>query len=74
MIRDCEDDMPSIENSLSHKVLITVKDKFFHDKQRVFVDKFDKPEIPFMKKISNALGEIFTGKKGANIDSDLGLK
>ena len=74
LIRDCEDDMPSIENSLSHKVLITVKDKFFHDKQRVFVDKFDKPEIPFMKKISNALGEIFTGKKGANIDSDLGLK
>ena len=74
LTRDCEDDNPSLENSLSHKILITVKDKLYHDIQRVLVDKFDNPEIPFMKKISNALGEIFTGNKGANIDSDLGLK
>lgn len=74
LIRDCEDDMPSIQDSLSHKVLITVKDKSLHDTQKTLVDKFEEPELPFMKKISNALGEIFTGKKGSNIDSELGLK
>ena len=74
LTRDCEDDMPSIERNLSTKILITVKDKLFPETQRTLVDKFENPEVPFMKKISNALGEIFTGKKDANIDSDLGLK
>ena len=34
-------------------------------------DGYSKAEIPLMKKISNALGELFKGKKQANIDKDL---
>ncbi len=61
---------------LSGKILITVRDlknKLSPNPKMTIIDKSCNPEIPFMKKVSNALGEMFTGKKGANIDSELGL-
>ena len=47
-----EDVTPYFENLLSSKILVTVKDKLFGDApKRVLVDRFEKPEVPFMKKI-----------------------
>ena len=64
---------PVVENKFATKILVSVKDKTTGKTTSKTVDKFAEPEVPFMKKISNALGELFTGKKGENIDKDLGL-
>ncbi len=83
LIRNDEFVSPVVENDLSTKILISAKDKsknkaddsiFEKFKNGILVDKFDNPEIPFMKKISNALGELFTGKKNTNVDTELGIK
>ena len=83
LIRDDEFVSPVTENSFMTKVLVLARDKsankkedsaFEKFKNGKLVDKFEQPEIPFMKKISQALGELFTGKKGANFDAELGIK
>ncbi len=83
LTRDDEFVSPAIENSFMTKVLVSVRDKSVNKKEdSVFakvkngklIDKFEQPEIPFMKKISQALGELFTGKKDANFDAELGIK
>ena len=82
-IRNVEFVSSAVENDLSTKILISAKDKsknsakesmFEKFKNGILVDKFDNPEIPFMKKISNALGEVLTGKKNSNVDAELGIK
>ena len=62
---------PLTEESLGKKVLVTVVDKETGDVNSKLVDRFSQDDVPFMKKISNALGELFTGKKHVNIDKDL---
>ena len=83
LTRDDEFVSPAIENSFMTKVLVSVRDKSVNKKEdSVFekfkngklVDKFEQPEIPFMKKISQALGELLTGKKDTNFDAQLGVK
>ena len=74
LLKDDEFVSPVVENDFATKILVSVKDKITGDLQRKTVDKFEQPEIPFMKKISNVLGEMFSGKKGSNIDNELGLK
>lgn len=71
LTRDDEFVSPVMEEKLGKKVLITVVDKNTGDVKRKLVDGYSKAEIPLMKKISNALGELFTGKKQVNIDKDL---
>lgn len=64
---------PVVENKFATKILVSVKDKATGQTTSKMVDRFAEPEVPFIKKVSNALGELFTGKKGENIDKDLGL-
>ena len=73
LAKDDESISPVIEEKLAKKVLITVVDKNTGATQRTLVDKFVNGDVPLMKKVSNALGELFTGKKQANIDKDLGI-
>jgi hypothetical protein len=74
LTRDDEFDDPIIENSLMSKVMVTVKDLKTGKEQGKLVDYFeDSEKTPFMKKISNALGELITGKSDTNFDNELGL-
>lgn len=73
LTKDCEDLSPSIEDKFAKNILISVKDKLTGKTTRTMVDKFEDPEIPFMKKISNAIGKLTSGKKEANIDKELGI-
>ena len=74
LTRNDEFASPSLEEKLSSKVLITVTDKEGGQVKEHLVDRFANNDVPFMKKISNALGEMFTGKKEANFDNELGLR
>ena len=73
LAKDDESISPVIEEKLAKKVLITVIDKKTGAVQHKLVDKFVNGKIPLMKRVSNALGELFTGKNQANIDKDLGI-
>ena len=83
LTRDDEFVSPVVENSLMTKVLVSAREKnsntiedsvFAKVKNGKLIDKFEQPEIPFMKKISQALGELLTGKKDTNFDAQLGVK
>jgi len=74
LTRDCEDVSPTIENDFGSKILVTVKDKTSGKEQQGFIDYFEDPKTSLIKKVSNKLGEMVTGEKGSNIDSELGLK
>lgn len=74
LIKDDEFVSPSTEDDFGSNVLITVKDKSTGKKRMTFVNYFRDPETPFMKKISNKIGELVSGKKDANIDRDLGIE
>jgi len=71
---DCESISPILENKYASKVKVIVKDKSTGNVSEDFVDYFENRETPFMKKISNTVGELVIGKKGSNIDKELGLK
>lgn len=74
LTRNDEFASPYLEEKLSSKVLITVTDKEGGQVKEHLVDRFANNDVPFMKKISNALGEMFTGNKDANLDNELGLR
>jgi len=64
----------SLENKYASKVRVIVKDKTTGETNDGFVDYFEDRKTPFMKKISNTVGELVTGKPGSNIDKELKLK
>ena len=72
LTRDAESPSIPLENRLMNSILVTSKDKKTGIENTKIIDVFENQDKePLLKKISNALGELFTNKKGSNIDSEL---
>lgn len=67
---------PNQKKEASSKILISVTNKgnpLLKPKYQL-VDTSQKQKFTLLKQVSNALGEMITGKKEANFDKELGIK
>ena len=72
LTKDMKSPSIALNNKLMNSILITSKDKTSGIENTKIIDVFENQDKePLLKKIINALGELFTNKKGSNIDSEL---
>ena len=67
---------PEVKKDFASKIYVevTTKGNPLLNPKSAWLDASPKQKVSLLKQVSNVLGEIFTGKKGANIDKELGLK
>ena len=66
---------PIGKRAFTNSIIVTVMNKRgILNPKEAYIDASPKSKVSLLKQVSNALGEMITGKKEANFDKELGLR